>query len=500
MTNFRRVARVVSPTIERQLTEHDCAVWAIKAMCFRMNVSVPPANLVRQHLELDNVGTSVRGIRDALDEFGISAQPVQGPYDAIASAPLPAIAMIRLGPLTFHYIVVLEADHRTVRYLDPAMGGTSLSMNIQHFAAVFTGNLVLCTRKPNYVAVDLGKEVKPGKFILDAMVHEWNAAISLAIGEIFQLTMLLIGILMLKNFFSSSILGVPNFWFLGGILVCAAIYIWIGKLREMIRADVKSRSTLSLFNFATSLLKRSDVDPKKGYRETAARCVRGVSAVAASLANNIGLPGNTLSLVFYISFVAWFDFYAAWYAIAIAIVLPVVGLLQSKRNRFARKKVARTKDLNQIGLVYLMADASREEDVLSDLPWNQLGYCDAVAKHDSCVSSEAMLSMAIGRINVFAGLLIGGLQHATYGMGHTIIVFFLLSVYTSVVCRWARQVASVPESRFQVRSLLDFLSDLTSDSLDYSMSHKSSLHETIRAPTLRASELDATEPRSGSVV
>ena len=73
MTDFRRVARVFSRPIERQLTESDCAVWAIKAMCFQLEVAVPPANLVRDHIDLDNVGTSIRGVRDALNEFGVSA-------------------------------------------------------------------------------------------------------------------------------------------------------------------------------------------------------------------------------------------------------------------------------------------------------------------------------------------------------------------------------------------------------------------------------------------
>ena len=467
MTDFRRVVDIFSNPIERQVTEYDCAVWAIKAMCFQLKVTVPPAKKVRQLIDLDNVGTSIRGVRDALEELGISAQPVQGPNDAIASAPLPAIAMVRLNRTTFHYVVVLTADHRTVKYLDPAIGGPALTRRAEDFSSIFTGNLVLCERKADYAAIDLGKEVEPGKFILGAVAHEWNAAVALAISETFQLLMLLLGILMLKNFFASSVLGVPNLWFLGGIALCAAIYIWIGKLQEMIRADIKSRSLLGLLGFATGLIKKSNIDPKQGLRETSARCVKVVSAVATSLTNNVRLPGNTLNMVLYISLVAWFDFYAACYAIGIALILPTIGLWQATRTRTTRRAVNKSKDRNQMGLVYLMAKAGDEDDFVSDLPWNQVEYCDAVTKHDRCVSFESVLSTAIGRINVFAALLIGGLQHATLGMGHTVVLFFLLSIYTTVVCRWARQLASIPESRFQVRAMLDFLSDLTAESLNY---------------------------------
>ena len=267
MTDFRRVARVFSRPIERQLTESDCAVWAIKAMCFQLEVAVPPANLVRDHIDLDNVGTSIRGVRDALNEFGVSAMPVQGPNDAISKAPLPAIAMVNIGPLNSHYVVILQADQRSVKYLDPAMGGASLTMGADEFAGIFSGNLILCERKPGHVAVDLGKEIEPGKFIFDAVVHESNAALAMAIGEIFQLLMLLIGVLMLKNFFSSAVAGLPNFWFLAGISLCALIYVWMGKQNEMVRADIKSRAMLSLFGFVTNLIQSNEVDRKKGLRE-----------------------------------------------------------------------------------------------------------------------------------------------------------------------------------------------------------------------------------------
>ena len=466
MTDFRRVARVFSRPIERQLTESDCAVWAIKAMCFQLEVSVPPANLVRDHIDLDNVGTSIRGVRDALNEFGVSAMPVQGPNDAISKAPLPAIAMVNIGPLNSHYVVILQADQRSVKYLDPAMGGAPLTMGADEFAGIFSGNLILCERKAGHVAVDLGKEIEPGKFIFDAVVHESNAALAMAIGEIFQLLMLLIGVLMLKNFFSSAVAGLPNFWFLAGISLCALIYVWMGKQIEMVRADIKSRAMLSLFGFVTNLIQSNEVDRKKGLREMSDRCVKGISAVASSLTHNACLPGNTLSLILFIALVAWFDFYAAGYAIGVAVLLPIAWLWIGRRIRIARQKVSRSRNLNQVSMVYLMSEEGRHKDIVSDMPWSQLEYCETVSRHDRWISAESTLGAAVARINAFAGLMIGGLQTTTLGMGHTITLFFLLSIYTSVLFRWAKQIAAVPESRHQVRVLLDFLSDLTSSLSD----------------------------------
>jgi hypothetical protein len=79
-----------------------------------------------------------------------------------------------------------------------------------------------------------------------------------------------------------------------------------------------------------------------------------------------------------------------------------------------------------------------------------------------------MSSVAVARLNVFVGLLIGGLQHASFGMGHTIAVFFLLSIYSAIVGKFAKQVALFPEHIFKVRSLLDFISDMVSGQLSYS--------------------------------
>ena len=457
-----------SGSMERQLTDSDCAVWAIKAICFQVGVSIPPANFVRKHIAIENGGTTIRDVRDALLELGVSAQPVQGPVEAIAQAPLPAIAMIRLEDEAFHYVVVLEANHRCVKYLDPGVGGSAQTICAKKFATQFTGNLVLCERQPDYVAVNFDAEVKPSKFLIGALSSEANAAFALGVGEVFQLLMLLIGILMLKNFFGSSMMGFPNFWFLAGIVLCAAIYVWVGSLQQVIKADVKSRCLLSLFGFATKLIKDCDFDPKKGMRETSGRCIQAVSVVASSLANTVSLPGATFSVILFVSLVAWVDPWAGAYALILALLLPLIGLWTMRRSRFAQKQVAMQKNRNEVALVYLMAKSESDNDIVADMPWSQLAFCDALAKQDESASIDPIVAAAVGRMSIFAGLLIGGLQHEALGMGHTVAVFFLLSIYSSVVGRWSRLIASVPHSRFQIRSLLDLLSDFTTKPLNFS--------------------------------
>ncbi|QEG21767.1 cysteine peptidase family C39 domain-containing protein [Mariniblastus fucicola] len=470
--------------IERQLTDSDCAVWAIKAICFQAGVSVPPANTIRRHIDLEDGGTSIRGVRDALSEFGVSAQPVQGPSDAIDQAPLPAIALIRVAGTLLHYVVVLEANRNRVKYLDPGIGGVAVEVSSSQFADVFTGSLILCERKPDYVAVDFGQEIDANRFLVGAVAHESNAATALCIGEVFQLALLLIGILMLKNFFSSSSLGTPNFWYLGGIAICAVLYLWIGKLHHLIKADVKSRALLSLFNFSTSLIEQHEFDPKKGLRQASSRCVGAVTSVADSLTNLISFPGNTASLLLYLGLMAWFDLYAAGYATLLGVALTVYCVWFSSASRRSHREVLRVRDRNEAGLAFLMANVEPESKVVTDMPWSQLAYCDAVAKSDNFTSLDGTVSASVGRANLIAGLLIGGLQHTTLGMGHTMAVFFMLSIYTSIIVRWSKRVASIPECRFHVRRLLDFLSDFTSDSLQYSVVRNANPKSRVGAPSI----------------
>ena len=376
--------------------------------------------------------------------------------------------MIRVAETSLHYVVVLEADNRSVRYLDPAVGGSALVVGAKEFASQFTGNLVLCERKPDYVAVDWGKEVNPTRFLLGVLSAEANAAFALSLGSVSQLLILLIGILLLKNFFGSANFGSPNFWFLGGIGVCAATYMWVAGLSQAVKADVKTRAHLSIFSLVTELIRTSENSPSRGLRSTSSRCVRVVSSLARSLESIVSVPAMTTSLLLFIGLISCFDLYAAGFAVAVAVILPMVGLWRRRRARMIDQQVTRTKESNVIGLVCLLAKGDARDEVVEDLPWMQLALCDQAARQDSCAAFDSSIAIAVSRINVFAGLLIGGLQHSTMGVGHTITVFFLLSIYSSVVACWAAAIAAIPERRFHARALLDFLSDFTDEATDYS--------------------------------
>jgi hypothetical protein len=229
----------------------------------------------------------------------------------------------------------------------------------------------------------------------------------------------------------------------------------------MILADIKTRSMMSLFEFATGLIRRSEDCPRKGFRELASRCVQATASASTSITNCVSIPGNSLSLVLYICLLAWVDQYAAWYAIGISMLLPVFGFFHSGILRKAKRNVSRLKDRNEMGLGYLLAKADPDADIVSDLAWNQLSLSDAIATQDAGIDFDKIVYGTVGRVNVFAGLLIGGLQHEAFGMGHTIAVFFLLSIFTTVLTRWSKRIVSLPEFHFSVRSLLDLFSDFT---------------------------------------
>ncbi len=453
--------------IEKQLTESDCAVWAIKALCFHKGVPVPPGNIIRQHIDLDEKGTTVRGVCNALDVFGIVPRAVQGPCDAIASAPLPAIAVVELSNKRLHYVVVLEADEHVVSYFDPASGGRPITISADEFAEMFTGNLVLCERKPKFAEIEFDAEPDSRKFFVSSWLQEANSIVAMAMGEVFQLLVLLLGILLLKSFFGSSLQGMPNFWFLSGMLLCGIIFVWISRQIQNVQCDIQSRTLLSLFELSNRLIRKSSSDPKGGLQAASSRCVNVVTAVANAVSSSAMIPGHTFSVILYVALLLWIDSYAALYAFIVAAVLPAIALWIGAKRRVAQREAFRAKDRNEIDLVYLLAGAEDRDEIASDLLWNQLGYCEALEDQRRKRSSESMLYDAIARLNVLAGLLIGGLQHSVLGLGHTVAVFFLMSVFTGVVVRWAKKVAAMPEYKHQIRSLLDFLSDFSVASIEW---------------------------------
>src|SRR5688572_32826462 len=61
----------------------------------------------------DRVGTNLLGLVQAAERMGFAAKGVKGPYEALAAAPLPAIAHIKTEEGLGHFVVLYRATRNS---------------------------------------------------------------------------------------------------------------------------------------------------------------------------------------------------------------------------------------------------------------------------------------------------------------------------------------------------------------------------------------------------
>jgi HlyB family type I secretion system ABC transporter len=128
--------------VVRQNDGSDCGAAALAtiALFHRRPVGLEQ---VRDLAGTDRIGTNLWGLAKAAEQLGFAAKAVKGPYDALASVPLPAIAHVVTEDGLGHFVVLYRAGQRTVLMADPARGLRSLPRD--EFLARWTGRLLLLT-------------------------------------------------------------------------------------------------------------------------------------------------------------------------------------------------------------------------------------------------------------------------------------------------------------------------------------------------------------------
>lgn len=121
----------------------DCGAACLASIARLHRRGVPLAR-IRQHARTDRGGTSLLGLSRAAEGLGYSAKGVRTAKEALARAPLPAIAHLQLGDGAQHYVVVERADEQRVWIMDPAHGEHRVERRAD-FDARWTGVLLLLT-------------------------------------------------------------------------------------------------------------------------------------------------------------------------------------------------------------------------------------------------------------------------------------------------------------------------------------------------------------------
>ncbi|MCI0455776.1 MAG: peptidase domain-containing ABC transporter [Gemmataceae bacterium] len=109
---------------------------------------------VRDLAGTDRAGTNLHGLVRAAERLGFSARGVKGPYDALAQAPLPAVAHVKTADGLGHFVVLYRVGRRGVVVADPGHGVERLAR--AEFCGRWTGHLLLVVPDPQAPVPALG--------------------------------------------------------------------------------------------------------------------------------------------------------------------------------------------------------------------------------------------------------------------------------------------------------------------------------------------------------
>lgn len=139
----------------RQADGSDCGAAALATIARHHGVEFG-LQTMRELAGTDRVGTNLWGLMQAAERIGFAAKAVKGSYEALMSAPLPAIAHIKTAEGLGHFVVLHRVARKGVVIADPARGVQKLSQ--AQFSRQWTGYVLLLmpdeTRK--------SREVVPG--------------------------------------------------------------------------------------------------------------------------------------------------------------------------------------------------------------------------------------------------------------------------------------------------------------------------------------------------
>ena len=126
----------------RQVDDSDCGAAALATIARYHGITFG-LQAMRDLAGTDRIGTNLLGLLGAAERLGFAAKAVEGSYEALAAAPLPAIAHVHTPEGLGHFVVLHRASKKSVVIADPARGVEKLTRD--EFCATWTGYLLLMT-------------------------------------------------------------------------------------------------------------------------------------------------------------------------------------------------------------------------------------------------------------------------------------------------------------------------------------------------------------------
>lgn len=125
----------------KQLDITDCGAACLASVSAYYGLQVPVMK-IRIYAFTDQKGTNILGMVEAAQRLGLSAKGVKGPYDALTSIPLPAIALVVVKDVLRHFVVIYKVNSKGVTYMDPGDGKMHKATRAE-FEKMWTNILIL---------------------------------------------------------------------------------------------------------------------------------------------------------------------------------------------------------------------------------------------------------------------------------------------------------------------------------------------------------------------
>jgi HlyB family type I secretion system ABC transporter len=148
----------------RQRDPVDCGAAALATVALHYRRPIGLEQL-RELTGTDRAGTNLLGLLGAAEKLGFSAKGVRGTYEALALAPLPAIAHVKTDEGLGHFVVLHRVKKSKVIVADPARGVEKLGRG--EFCRRWSGFLLVLVPEPKASPTPIGQApVSPGRRFL----------------------------------------------------------------------------------------------------------------------------------------------------------------------------------------------------------------------------------------------------------------------------------------------------------------------------------------------
>ena len=130
--------------ILRRTDSNNCGILALEVIAQYYKLPVKYKE-IKSQVFIDKRGINLLSLLNAAEKIGFSAKGVKGPYDAIRSINLPAIAHIETREGINHFVVLQKWDNNDVVVIDYDNGVRQQSR--AEFCSYWTGYLLVLELK-----------------------------------------------------------------------------------------------------------------------------------------------------------------------------------------------------------------------------------------------------------------------------------------------------------------------------------------------------------------